>query len=82
MHYSECEQHLPQNFCQRQTERRFPKVVKSCSEYPKTCKSFKNQYFLVFMQEKVMKKKLTKEEKKNKKKTGYDLTFGNLYIFA
>ena len=42
------ELHFPQNFCHtrtethRQTDRHFPKIVKSCSGHPKTCKSIKN----------------------------------------
>ena len=41
------ELNLPQNFCHRhtdrQTDRHFPKIVKSCSGHPKTCKSIKNR---------------------------------------
>ena len=41
------ELHLPQNFChrhtERQTDRHFPKIVKSCSGHPKACKSIKNR---------------------------------------
>ena len=41
------ELHLPQNFCHThtdtQTDRHFPKIVKSCSGHPRTCKSIKNQ---------------------------------------
>ena len=41
------ELHLPQNFCHThrdtQTDRHFPKIVKSCSRNPKTCKSIKNR---------------------------------------
>ena len=45
------ELHLPQNFCHthtdrhadRQTDRHFPEIVKSCSGYPKACKSVKNR---------------------------------------
>ena len=49
------ELHLPQNFCHRHTDRQtdtqtdrqidrhFPKIVKSCSGHPKTCKSVKNR---------------------------------------
>ena len=41
------ELHLPQNFCHthtdRQTDRHFPEIVKSCSGHPKTCKSIKNR---------------------------------------
>ena len=35
------ELHLLQNFCHTQTDRHFPKMVKSCSRHPKTCKSIK-----------------------------------------
>ena len=37
--------HLSQNFCHthRQTDRHFPKLVKSCSGHPKTRKSIKNK---------------------------------------
>ena len=45
------ELHLPQNFCHihtdtqthRQTDRHFPKIVKSCSGHPKTCKYIENR---------------------------------------
>ena len=37
------ELHLPQNFCHRHTDRHFPKIVKSCSGHPKTCKSIENR---------------------------------------
>ena len=35
--------HLPQNFCNAQTDRHFPEIVKSCSGHPKTCKSIENR---------------------------------------
>ena len=45
------ELHLPQNFCHthtdtqtdRQTNRHFPEIVKSCSGHPKTCKFVENR---------------------------------------
>ena len=37
------ELHLPQNFCHRHVGKHFLKIVKSCSEYWKTCKSTKNR---------------------------------------
>ena len=37
------ELHLPQNFCHTHTDRHFPKIVKSCSGHPKTCKSIENR---------------------------------------
>ena len=33
---------LATNFCHTQTDRHFPEIVKTCSRYPKMCKSIKN----------------------------------------
>ena len=74
------ELHLPQNFCHthtdtlthrhmdRQTDRHFPEIVKSCSGHHKTCKSIKNRkskicpkpiLFSIYIEESKKKKKNT-----------------------
>ena len=49
---------LPQKLCHTHTHRHFPKIVKSCSVHPKTCKSKTgtNTFFLLYRRKKKKEK--------------------------
>ena len=67
------ELHLPQNFCHRhtdtqthrQTDRHFPKIVKSCSGHPKTCKSIENRKSKIYTKS-ILSSTYIEESKKGK----------------
>ena len=74
------ELYLTQNFCNThtdtQTDRHFPKIVKSCSGHPKSVnplktvrrKILRNQCFLLFVSRKVINVQSYKKKKKERKK--------------
>ena len=56
---------LPQNFCVTHTQTDiFPEIVKSCSGYPKACKSIKNQKSKIFTKP-ILSSIYTEEKKSN-----------------
>ena len=65
------ELHLPQNISHTlsdtQTDRHFPKIVKSCSGHPKTCKSIKKRKSKICMKP-ILSSTYVEESKKKKKR--------------